>query len=261
MALRLLDLLFRHVVSTATVVSVLAVIQRRIGEDAVPVQGCKVVVVGGGIGGMTAALLLGSVLLELPLPDFGHGLDHALVLRRSHLHGVLLAAVHAHPAITVRLGTQVRWVSPDGAVGTSHQGVEATSTADLVVGADGTASTVRGHGDFGAVARATGAWYVRALVPGVEDELGWGEYWTALGLLGGVPLGDGSTNLYLDATAPPVARALAARDLEEFRRRWAAALPLAASVLEGLGSVDALLVNQVTSRGRRGPRQSTGTVR
>jgi hypothetical protein len=79
--------------------------------------------------------------------------------------------------------------------------------------------------------------------------------------LGGGPLGDGSTHLYLDATAPPVARALAARDLEGFRRRWAAALPLAASVLEGLGSVDALLVNQVTSRGRRGPRQSTGTVR
>lgn len=268
-----------------------------------PVQGCKVVVVGGGIGGMTAALLLGSagasvgllervaepaavgagillqpnglavldalglggqlrraawrappaairdptgsVLLELPLPDFGHGLDHALVLRRSHLYGVLLAAVHAHPAITVRLGTQVRWVSPDGAVGTSHQGVEATSTADLVVGADGTASTVRGHGDFGAVARATGARYVRALVPGVGDELGWGEYWTPLGLLGGAPLGDGSTYLYLDATAPPVARALAALDLEGFRRRWAAALPLATSVLEGLGSVDALLVNQV----------------
>ena len=41
----------------------------------------------------------GSVLLELPLPDFGRGLDHALVLRRSHLYGVLLAAVHAHPAI------------------------------------------------------------------------------------------------------------------------------------------------------------------
>jgi hypothetical protein len=27
----------------------------------------------------------GSGLLELPLPDFGNGLDHALALRRSHL--------------------------------------------------------------------------------------------------------------------------------------------------------------------------------
>jgi 2-polyprenyl-6-methoxyphenol hydroxylase-like FAD-dependent oxidoreductase len=185
------------------------------------------------------------VLLELPLPDFGGGLDHGLVLRRSHLYGVLLAAVRAHPAITVQLGTQVRWASPDGTVRSCYQGVEAQSTADLVVGADGAASTVRACGDFGAVARATGACYVRALVPGASHELGWGEYWTPLGLFGGAPLGDGSTYLYLDATAPPVARALAERDLDGFRRRWVAALPLAASVLEGLGSVDELLVNDV----------------
>src|SRR5918993_5993049 len=59
------------------------------------------------------------------------------------------------------------------------------------------------------------------------------------------PLGDGSTYLYLDATAPPVARALAEQDLDGFRGRWAAALPLAAAALEGLGSVDGLLVNRV----------------
>jgi 2-polyprenyl-6-methoxyphenol hydroxylase-like FAD-dependent oxidoreductase len=271
------------------------------------VQGCKVVVAGGGIAGMTAGLLLasagasvrllervaapaavgagillqpnglavldalglgealrraawrtppaairdptGSVLLELPLPDFGGGLDHGLVLRRSHLYGVLLAAVHAHPAIQVELGTEVRWVSPGGTVRSRRQGqgesVEAASTADLVVGADGAASTVRTCGDFGAVARATGARYVRALVPGVTDELGWGEYWTPLGLFGTAPLGDGSTYLYLDATAPPVARALAERDLEGFRREWAAALPLAAAALAGLGGLDGLLVNEV----------------
>jgi 2-polyprenyl-6-methoxyphenol hydroxylase-like FAD-dependent oxidoreductase len=258
----------------------------------VALQGWHVVVAGGGIGGMTAGLLLGSagasvtllervaepaavgagillqpnglavlyalglgepleraawrappaairdstgsVLLELPLPDFGHGLDHALVLRRSHLYGVLLAAVHAHPAVTVRLGSQVRWASPDGTVRACHRGVEAQSTADLVVGADGTASTVRAHGDFGAVARVTGASYGRALVPGVDYELAWGEYWTPLGLFGGAPLGDGSTYLYLDATAAPVARALAEQDLEEFRRRWAAVLPLTVPVLHRL---------------------------
>jgi 2-polyprenyl-6-methoxyphenol hydroxylase-like FAD-dependent oxidoreductase len=268
----------------------------------VALQGCNVVVAGGGIGGMTAALLLGSagasvrllervtepaavgagillqpnglavldalglggqlqraawrappaairdptgsVLLELPLPDFGHGLDHALVLRRSHLYGVLLAAVRAHPAIQVRLGTQVRCASPDGTVGTCQQGVEAVMAADLVVGADGAASTVRAHGEFGTVVRATGARYVRA-DPGTGDQLGWGEYWTPLGLFGGAPLGDGSTYLYLDATAPPVARALAERDLDGFRGLWAAALPPAASVLDRLGSVEELLVNQV----------------
>jgi 2-polyprenyl-6-methoxyphenol hydroxylase-like FAD-dependent oxidoreductase len=104
---------------------------------------------------------------------------------------------------------------------------------------------VRVCGDFGAVARATGARYVRALVPGADDELGWGEYWTPLGLFGGAPLGDGSTYLYLDATAPPVARALAEQDLDGFRRQWAAALPLAAPVLQRLGGLDGLLVNEV----------------
>jgi 2-polyprenyl-6-methoxyphenol hydroxylase-like FAD-dependent oxidoreductase len=187
----------------------------------------------------------GSVLLELPLPDFGHGLDHALVLRRSHLYGVLLAAVQTHPAITVQLGTQVTGASPDGTVRAWRQGMETAIAADLVVGADGEASTVRAGGDFGAVARATGACYGRALVPGAGYELGWGEYWTPLGLFGGAPLGDGSTYLYLDVTAPAVARALADRDLAGFRGRWAAALPLAASALEGLGSLDGLLVNRV----------------
>ena len=216
-----------------------------------PLQGRHVLVAGAGIGGMTAALLLGSagasvtllervaepaavgagillqpnglavldalglgaqlqraawrsppaairdptgsVLLELPLPDFGHGLDHGLVLRRSHLYGVLLAAVQAHPAISVQLDTQVRWASGDGTVRARRQGAEVEMTADLVVGADGEASAVRAHGDFGAVARATGARYGRALVPGGADQLAWGEYWTSLGLFGGAPLGDGST--------------------------------------------------------------------
>ena len=133
---------------------------------------------------------------------------HCLLLGKDAGYGVLLAAVRAHPAIQVRLGTQVTWASPDGTVRTTHQGVEAASTADLVVGADGPSSTVRAHGDFGAVARATGACYVRALVPGASYELGWGEYWTPLGLFGGAPLGDGSTYLYLDAAwkpAPPIA--------------------------------------------------------
>jgi 2-polyprenyl-6-methoxyphenol hydroxylase-like FAD-dependent oxidoreductase len=187
----------------------------------------------------------GSVLLALPLPDFGHGLDHALVLRRSHLYGVLLAAVQAHPAITVQLATQVTGASPDGTIQARHQGMETQMTADLVMGADGEASTVRAGGAFGAVARATGARYGRALVPGGADQLAWGEYWTPLGLFGGAPLGDGSTYLYLDVTAPPVARALAEQDLEGFRQRWAAALPPAGPALERLGSLDALLVNQV----------------
>jgi len=186
----------------------------------------------------------GSVLLELPLPDFGHGLGHALVLRRSHLYGVLLAAVQAHPAITLQLGTQVTWASPDGTVRTCHQGMETAIAADLVVGADGEASTVRAGGDFGAVARATGACYGRALSRR-RLQLAWGEYWTRLGLFGGAPLGDGSTYLYLDVTAPPVARTLAEGDLEGFRGRWGAALPLAAPVLERLGSLGGLLVNRV----------------
>ena len=262
-------------------------------------DGSNVVVVGAGIGGMTAALLLaeagaqvtllervpeplavgagillqpnglavlaglglaeavergghrvmssavrggdGRPIADLAVPDFGDGLDHALAVRRSHLHEVLLAAVADRPAISTRLGAEVTGVRPDGTV-QLRSGDELA--ADLVVGADGLSSTVRAHGDFGVTLRSTGARYVRVLVPGEEPAIE-GEWWTGLGLVGGAPTGDGHTYLYASAGAPAVSRALDARDLAAFRDALAAALPLAGPVLARVERFEQLLVNDV----------------
>jgi 2-polyprenyl-6-methoxyphenol hydroxylase-like FAD-dependent oxidoreductase len=262
-------------------------------------DGSDAVVVGAGIGGMTAALLLagagaevtllervpeplavgagillqpnglavlaglglaeavergghrvsrsavrgadGRPIADLAVPDFGHGLDHAVAVRRSHLHEVLLAAAGDRPAISTRLGAEVTGVRPDGTV-RLRDGAELG--AGLVVGADGISSTVRAHGDFGVTIRSTGARYVRVLVAGEEEAIE-GEWWTALGLVGGAPTGDGHTYLYASARAPAVARALDARDLAAFRDAWAAALPLTAPVLARVERFEQLLVNDV----------------
>jgi 2-polyprenyl-6-methoxyphenol hydroxylase-like FAD-dependent oxidoreductase len=197
----------------------------------------------GGAGAVRSAS--GASLVELRVPDFGGGLDHALALRRSRLHELLLAAVRAaHPAVALRLGTEVTGVGRDGTVAFQAGGVAGRLGGDLVVGADGVGSVVRSGGDFGARARATGSTYLRGLVSG--DDLGLeGEWWTPLGLFGGAPMGDGSTYFYASASRPPVARALAAGDLAGLRACWAGALPLAGRVLERVQGIGELLVSQV----------------
>jgi 2-polyprenyl-6-methoxyphenol hydroxylase-like FAD-dependent oxidoreductase len=131
-----------------------------------------------------------------------------------------------------------------GSVRVRSRDGDRTIQADLVVGADGVGSTVRGCGDFGARVRASGATYLRGLVTG--DDLGLqDEYWTPLGLFGGLPMGDGTTYFYAAATAPPVAAAVARGDVEALRRRWATVLPLAGRVLDRVLSFEELLVNEV----------------
>jgi 2-polyprenyl-6-methoxyphenol hydroxylase-like FAD-dependent oxidoreductase len=197
----------------------------------------------GGAGVVRSAT--GTPLAQVRVPDFGAGLDHVLALRRSRLHELLLAAVRsAHPAVALRLGTEVTGVARDGTVRFEAGGVAGDVAGDLVVGADGVGSVVRAGGDFGARARPGGATYLRGLVPG--DDLGLeGEWWTPLGLFGGAPMGDGSSYFYASATRPPVAAALAASDLAGLRAGWAAALPLAGRVLERVQGTGELLVNQV----------------
>ena len=49
----------------------------------------------------------GRTILDVPVPDFGAGLDHVLAVRRSHLTGVLADAVAATPGIEVITGADV----------------------------------------------------------------------------------------------------------------------------------------------------------
>src|SRR6266545_5820548 len=183
----------------------------------------------------------GAVLLRPAVPDFGFGLDHVLAVRRSHLYGVLLAAVEGCPAITVRLGVEVTRAHPDGRVEISGRSGTRVLTGEVVVGADGVGSTVRDHGRFAASMHPGGVRYVLGVVAGAELGLD-GEYWTRLGLFGGVSVDRASTYLFADADAPAVAQAVARRDLSAFRALWAQALPLAGPALGRVASWEELVI-------------------
>jgi 2-polyprenyl-6-methoxyphenol hydroxylase-like FAD-dependent oxidoreductase len=184
----------------------------------------------------------GRPILQAPVSDFGAGLDHALVLRRSHLFGVLLDAVAAEPRIECRFGTEVLAVSGDGTVTYRHDGERGTLEGELVVGADGVHSCVREHGRFEArVVR--GAWYLRGLAPPMAID-GLTEYWTGLGIFGAAPCGDG-TYFYSSTSAPRLDEAAGRGDLWALRDAWAEVLPLAGEILRNVARFEDLLRNQV----------------
>jgi 2-polyprenyl-6-methoxyphenol hydroxylase-like FAD-dependent oxidoreductase len=183
----------------------------------------------------------GAAISTVRVPDFGPGLDHVLAVRRSNLHEVLLTAVRQAPAIQVRLGARVAGASGAGTV-TLHGG--SSTTADLVIGADGISSAVRASGEFGARTRNKRHSYVRGLVsrsgPGLE-----GEFWSPLGLFGGSPVDRTTQYFYASAAARTVRAAIAARDLSALRRAWAGALPHSAPVLDSVERFEDLLINEV----------------
>src|SRR4029453_9658014 len=109
----------------------------------------------------------GRLLLSSAMPDFGEGLDHALAVRRMVLHRLLLDAATSSDGVETRFGCKVVRADADGSVtlDRSSQGAApVTLRADLVVGADGAGSAVRGTGGF--VSRVSqGSTYVRTLLP------------------------------------------------------------------------------------------------
>jgi 2-polyprenyl-6-methoxyphenol hydroxylase-like FAD-dependent oxidoreductase len=188
----------------------------------------------------------GRPVSGLATPDFGHGLDHVLAIRRSRLHAVLEAAVAAEPHITVRLGVEVTGASTAGTVEIDEFGSPGTLAADLVVGADGVHSTVRTRAGFDVTVSPTGTRYIRGLVPAEpSDDDVEGEFWTTLGVFGGARVDASTTYFYASAGAPEVARAVETGDLAALRRAWTAHLPAAGSVLERVRDAGELLVNDV----------------
>lgn len=185
----------------------------------------------------------GRLLAATPMPDLGGGYDHVAVLRRSHLLAVLLDAVRAEPAIVCRFGCEVTHADRDGRVAWRGPAGEEATRADLVVGADGLHSVVRAGGRFDAVA-TPGPTYLRGLSR-TPLSAPMTEYWTAVGIFGAGPV-EGATYFYASTAAPPLAEALARRDLDALRSAWRRACPVAAAAFDGIDGIDDLLVNQVT---------------
>jgi 2-polyprenyl-6-methoxyphenol hydroxylase-like FAD-dependent oxidoreductase len=136
--------------------------------------------------------------------------------------------------IAATTGGSVTWRGPAG---------EESVAADLIVGADGLHSRVREAGRFGAVL-TSGASYLRGLTAPTPTGV-MTEYWTPLGIFGTGPVDDG-LYFYASTAAPPLAAALARRDLGALQAAWAAACAVAGDALRGVPRFEDLLVNQVT---------------
>jgi 2-polyprenyl-6-methoxyphenol hydroxylase-like FAD-dependent oxidoreductase len=191
----------------------------------------------------------GQRLLSARMPDLGAGLDHAIAVRRTDLHRLLLEAVAGVASVDTRFGYAAVSADPSGAVtitSTAEKGPNSVSLrADVIVGADGVNSAVRSTGGFKSRV-SSGSSYVRAIVRGRASP--WFEdYWTRLGSFGQAPLGGDLVYFWAAAHVGAAADAVARGDLGAFRREWRRVLPVAADLLEQVSSFDDLLVNTVRS--------------
>lgn len=191
----------------------------------------------------------GRMLMSAGMPDLGSGLDHAIAVRRTDLHQLLLQAVTDAPSVHTRFGCAVVSADPSGVArmtSAPHDGRDAATTslkADLIVGADGVGSAVRSTGGFHSRVSA-GSSYVRTIVAGQANPW-FEEYWTPLGSFGHAPLGGDSTYFWAAAHVAAAAEAVSRRDLRSFRQEWRRVLPIAANLLEKVSSFDDLLINTV----------------
>jgi 2-polyprenyl-6-methoxyphenol hydroxylase-like FAD-dependent oxidoreductase len=192
----------------------------------------------------------GRRLLTAEMPDLGGGLDHAIAVRRTELHRLLLEAVADVASIEPRFGCAAVSADPSGAVtitSSAENGRNLGSSslrADVIVGADGVNSAVRSTGGF--VSRVSpGSSYVRAIVRG-EASPWFEEYWTPLGSFGQAPLGGDLVYFWAAAHVAAAAEAVSQGDLGGFRQEWRQVLPVAADLLESVPSFDDLLVNTVS---------------
>jgi 2-polyprenyl-6-methoxyphenol hydroxylase-like FAD-dependent oxidoreductase len=205
--------------------------------------------VGARIDRMDIRSVTGRRLLTAGMPDLGGGLDHAVVVRRTDLHRLLLEAVGGVASVVTRFGCVVVSADPSGAVriaSTTENGQDFgvdELRADVVVGADGVSSAVRSSGGFQSRV-SSGSSYVRAIVTG-RARPWFEEYWTPLGSFGQAPLNGDLVYFWAAAHVTGAADAVSRRDLAAFRQVWRRVLPAAADLLERVRSFDDLLVNTV----------------
>jgi 2-polyprenyl-6-methoxyphenol hydroxylase-like FAD-dependent oxidoreductase len=207
--------------------------------------------VSARIDRMDIRSMTGRRLLTAKMPDLGGGLDHAIAVRRTDLHRLLLEAVAGVASVDTRFGCAAVSADPSGAVritSTAENSLDLGSMslrADVIVGADGVNSAVRSRGGFKSRV-SLGSSYVRTIVRGRASPW-FEEYWTPLGSFGHAPLGGDLVYFWAAAHVAGAADAVARGDLGAFSQEWRRVLPAAADLLERVSSFDDLLVNTVRS--------------
>jgi len=194
-------------------------------------------------------VLFRSRLLTAQMPDLGAALDHAIAVRRTDLHRLLLEAVGGVASIETRFGCVAVSADPSGRVRITSTAENRPGfgldelRADVIVGADGVSSAVRSTGGFRSRV-SSGSSYVRTIVPGRPSPW-FEEYWTPLGSFGQAPLDGEQVYFWAAADVAGAAEAVSRRDLAAFCREWRRVLPAAADLLERVSSFDDLLINTV----------------
>jgi 2-polyprenyl-6-methoxyphenol hydroxylase-like FAD-dependent oxidoreductase len=205
--------------------------------------------VGARIDRLDIRSVTGRRLLSAGMPDLGAGLDHAIAVRRTDLHRLLLEAVARVASIETRFGCLAVSANPTGLVritSTAENGPDFgldELRADVVVGADGVNSAVRSTGGF--ISRvSSGSSYVRTIVRGRASPW-FEEYWTPLGSFGQSPLHGDFVYFWAAVHVAGAAEAVSRRDLGALRQEWRPVLPTAADLLERVSSFEDLLINTV----------------
>jgi 2-polyprenyl-6-methoxyphenol hydroxylase-like FAD-dependent oxidoreductase len=169
------------------------------------------------------------------MPDLGSGLDHAIAVRRTDLHRLLLEAVSGVASVETRFGCVAVSADPSGRVritSTAQNGPNfglEELRADVIVGADGVSSAVRSTGGFQSRV-SSGSSYVRAIVTGRANPW-FEEYWTPLGSFGQAPLDGDLIYFWAAAHVAGAAEAVSRRDLAAFRQEWRRVLPAAGGAI------------------------------
>ena len=164
----------------------------------------------------------------------GAGLDHAIAVRRTDLHRLLLEAVAGVASIDTRFGWTVVSADPSGG-GDQLRRAQRPEPARSACGPTsswGQTESIRPCA-YGRVREpgVAGSSYVRAIVSGRASPW-FEEHWTPLGSFGQAPLGGTWSTL----GCSPCGRgccAVSRRDLAAFRQEWRRVLPAAADLLRG----------------------------
>ncbi|MEH1013495.1 FAD-dependent monooxygenase [Micromonospora sp. CPCC 206060] len=188
----------------------------------------------------------GSPLCQVDLTGFWAGVGECRALPGAELHRVLLTGAGGE----VRYGTGIRSVALSTGTVTATLTDGATAEYDLLIGADGRRSTVRGLAALGGASRPVGQLVYRAVVSGGPSV----NEWT--GLLGQrsgfvvVPMGARRLYCYADEVATVLPTDPVARMREVFAG-YGGPVP---RVLDALDRVDVTRVGEVElgrwSRGR-----------
>jgi 2-polyprenyl-6-methoxyphenol hydroxylase-like FAD-dependent oxidoreductase len=131
-------------------------------------------------------------LLTAEMPDLGAALDHAIAVRRTDLHRLLLESVGGVASVETRFGCVAVSADSSGLVRISSTGQNGPDLdlqelrADVIVGPDGASSAMRRTGGFQSRV-SSGSSYTRTIVPGRASPW-FEEYWTPLGSFGQSPL-------------------------------------------------------------------------